>query len=84
MAKLNAEEYTTFESIRKADDGGNEFWYARELAAALQYREWRNFSKVIDRAVLACKNSGYEVSDHFVEVNKMVTIGSDAQRKSDA
>jgi DNA-damage-inducible protein D len=40
------------------------------LATVLQYKEWRNFHKVIDRAMLACKNSGYEVSICFVEVNK--------------
>ena len=70
MAKLNAEEYRTFESIKHIRENGSEFWYARELANVLDYTEWRNFSKVIDRAMLACKNSGFDTSECFVEVNK--------------
>jgi len=45
----------------------------------LEYSEWRNFAKVIDKAILACKNSGYEVSNHFVDVNKMVEAGVSAK-----
>ncbi|WP_348980870.1 BRO family protein [Dehalobacter sp. MCB1] len=71
----------SFESIKHIRESGNEFWYARELAKVLDYTEWRNFQKVIDRAILACKNSGLSVLDHFVEVNKMVEIGSLTQRK---
>jgi DNA-damage-inducible protein D len=81
VSNLNAKEYKTFEDIKHVDDGGTESWHARELAEVLQYKEWRNFHKVIDRAMLACKNSGYNVADHFVEINKMVTIGSGAKRK---
>ena len=79
MAKLNAEEYRTFESIKRNRENGSEFWYARELAPVLEYIKWENFSKVIERAMLACKNSGYELSDHFPEVRKMVEIGSGAK-----
>ena len=60
------------------DEYGNEYWSARELAPILEYSDWRNFSKVIDRAKLACRNSGFEVSDHFSEVTK--TIGSESGR----
>ena len=52
---------------------GIEFWYARELSGVLKYTEWRNFTKVIDKAMLACHNSGFECADHFVDVNKMIT-----------
>ena len=72
-----------FESIRHVDEYGQEFWYARELQVALEYTEWRNFCKVIDRAKEACKGSENTVSDHFVEVNKMVGIGSGAERELD-
>jgi DNA-damage-inducible protein D len=81
MSKINADEYDSFESIKQATADGSEFWRARELSKVLQYTEWRNFNKVINRAMLSCKNSGYEVSDHFVEVNKMVKIGSGADKK---
>lgn len=69
-----------FESIRHINEYGEEFWYARELQAALEYTEWRNFKKVIDKAMLACETSDNLVLDHFVDVNKMVEIGSDTER----
>ena len=53
-------------------------WCARELARVLEYTQWRNFAKVIDKAMLACENSGYNVDDHFAEVSKMMTLGQKA------
>ncbi len=82
MSDLNAKEYKTFESIKHVRENGTEFWYARELAKVLDYTEWRNFQKVVDRAILACKNSGFAVSDHFVEINKMIEIGKGGKRKT--
>jgi len=76
MSKLEAEEYKTFESIKRVKDDGTEFWYARDLAKVLQYTEWRNFQKVINRAKLACKNSGFNVSNDFVDINKIVEAGA--------
>lgn len=64
----------TFEDIKHADDG-NEFWYARELQKVLEYTEWRNFEKVIEKAKIACKESGNVEKDHFVDINKTVTGG---------
>jgi DNA-damage-inducible protein D len=58
-----------------------ECWSARELQMIFNYAEWRNFQKVIDKAKTACENSGVEVSDHFVEINKMVGLGSGSQRE---
>lgn len=81
MADLNVKEYKRFEDIKHAEDNGTEYWYARELAPELEYIQWRNFSKVIDKAILSCKNTGYVIADHFAEVSKMVDIGSDTQRK---
>lgn len=72
----NSYTETLFESIKHINEYGNEFWYARELQNALEYTEWRNFSKVIDKAITACENSENEVSDHFVEVNKIVEAGA--------
>ena len=70
-----------FESIRHTNKYGEEFWYARELQIALEYKEWRNFKKVIAKAMTACEGSENMVSDHFVEANKMVNIGSGAERE---
>jgi len=72
MSKIKANQ--TFEEIKHIDESGVEFWLARELQVILQYKEWRNFSKVIDTAKIACKISQHEISDHFVEVNKTVAV----------
>ena len=57
-----------------------EFWYARELMPLLGYERWENFDKAISRAMDSCETSGIEVSDHFREVTKMVSLGSGARR----
>ncbi len=80
MEELELKQKKLFEDIRHVDENGNEYWLARELQVALQYKEWRNFQKVIGTAQIACKISQQAVSNHFVEVNKMVSIGSGAQR----
>ena len=81
MAKLNSTDYKPFEDSRQTDENGLEFWYARDLSSILEYSKWENFSKVIKRAMLACKNSGFSIDDHFPEVRKMVEIGSNTTRK---
>ena len=74
MSHLTAKEYSGFEQIKRTNESGNEYWFARELAPVLEYVQWRNFSKVLDRAILACRNSGFNVADHFIEVNKTVKM----------
>lgn len=64
-----------FENIKHINEYGQEFWYARELQKVLEYTEWRNFHKAINKAVEACDRSEIDVSDHFVEVNKIVEAG---------
>lgn len=81
MSNLKAEEYKNFEEIKKIREDGTEYWNARELSEVLQYKKWENFAKVIDRAKLACNNSGFEIQDHFPEVRKMVEIGSNTVRE---
>jgi DNA-damage-inducible protein D len=65
----------TFESIKKVDKEGNEYWSARELAFLLEYKEWRNFSFVIRKAKIACNNAEYDSLNHFVDINKKIDIG---------
>jgi DNA-damage-inducible protein D len=60
-----------------------ECWSARDLQEVLGYTEWRNFLKVIEKAKAACENAGVPMSDHFVDVNKMVSLGSGAERAVD-
>lgn len=75
------ENNTTFEDIRHIDLNGIEYWTARELSKILEYTEWRNFIKVINKAKEACENSSNDIDNHFVEFNKMVELGSSAKRK---
>jgi len=63
------------------DDENVEFWYARDLQTILGYDKWENFFKVIEKAKISCENSQIEVTDHFLDVRKMVEIGSNAQRE---
>lgn len=70
-----------FDSIRQMDKAGQEYWSARELASVIGYADYRNFSKIIDKAKVLCVQNNKSVEDHFVEVNEMVTIGSEAKRK---
>ena len=71
----------TFESIKHIDETGAEYWYARELQKILEYNKWENFEKVIRKAKQSCENSNISNLDHFLDVRKMVTIGSGAEKE---
>lgn len=78
MSDLTGEEYKSFEKIKKIRDDGTEYWNARELSEVLQYKKWENFAKVIDRAKLACQNSGFDFIEHFPEVRKTIQMPKNA------
>ena len=80
MDELN-KTTSTLENIKHIDEERQEFWYARELQIVLNYKEWRKFENVINKAKDSCRNSNVIESDHFVKVDKMVNIGSGAKRK---
>ena len=71
------------QSVRIEEETGVEFWLARDLRELLGYQTWRHFERVIQKAITACENSGYESRDHFVEVDKMVPLGTGAERAVD-
>lgn len=83
MSELVKYSEQTFESIKHVNEYGEEYWLARELQPVLEYAQWRRFSDAIERAKLACKNSGFAVENHFADVGKMVDIGSGAERQID-
>ena len=83
MNSLTKYSEETFESIKHVNEYGQEYWLARELQPILEYAQWRRFAEAIDRAKLACQNSGFNVADHFADVGKMVDIGSGAEREID-
>lgn len=70
-----------FESIKKIDKNGIEYWEARELLPLLSYEKWQNAEEVIARAARACINSGQDVNNHFTKLSKMVKIGSNTVRE---
>ena len=86
MAKKEVTAYSqkTFESIKHIDENGNEFWYARELQKALEYTEYGKFLPVIEKAVEACRKTGFDEENHFAHVSEMVRIGSGAERKMES
>ncbi len=72
--------HSNFELAVNENDGV-EYWLARDLQLLLGYNEWRNFIKVIDKAKIACETSKQKTLDHFVDVNKMVDVGSGGKRE---
>ena len=83
MSEISIYSEQTFESIKHINEEGQEYWLARELQPVLEYVQWRRFADAIERAKLACKNSGFEIEDHFADVGKMVGLGSGAEREVD-
>ena len=78
----NIIEYSekNFEEIKHIDENGCEYWEARELQKILEYKEWRNFKKIIDKAMIACKLSKINVLEHFVEFNKTINMPKGATK----
>ena len=75
-------EYTeqSFEDIKHVDDYGNEYWEARELMQALEYKRWDKLCNVLENAKVACEQSKFMIDDHFSQLGKMVNIGSKTSR----
>ena len=76
-------EYTTklFEDIKHIGEFGNEYCLARELKNVLGYNQWRSINDLIVRAKVACKESKYNVDDHFAVQRKMIKLAKGAARK---
>lgn len=81
MTNTLQKNQSLFEQIKEIDENGNEYWGARKLAKVLEYREYRNFSPVIEKAKEACRNSDQPLENHFVDFHEMVSIGSGAERE---
>lgn len=62
-------------------EDGVTFWYARDIQGLLAYAKWENFESVIARAMTSCETSGQPVKNHFLDVRKMVAIGSESTRE---
>ncbi len=74
--------HASFEQCKKTEaEEGTEFWLARDLQTLLGYDRWENFANVIGKAKTACQNSSCDVGDHFLDITKMVDVGSGAERE---
>ena len=80
MPEIEKYSEKTFEDIKHINADGIEFWYARELQTVLEYSEWRNFLKVIEKAMIACQGSENTVESHFVDVNKSSPMPNGGER----
>ena len=74
-------ENQTFEDIRHIDENGIEYWYGRELQKILEYNKWENFEKVINKAMIACENTGISVTEHFPDVRKTIKMPKGAEKE---
>ena len=74
MTDIERINETLFESIKHVNEYGQEYWTARELQTALEYKQWRQFSDAIRRAKESCESSDNKASDHFADVRKMVEV----------
>ncbi len=81
---LTKKAVSLFESIKKTDENGNEYWTSRSLWKVLEYTEYRHFLPVIDKAKLACENSGQKIEDHFEDILEMIVIGKGGERQADS
>jgi DNA-damage-inducible protein D len=80
--ELIAELHQNFEQILRISEGSEvEFCFARDLQTVLGYAQWRNFEAIIQKAITACANAGYDPADHFANARKMVPLGSGAERE---
>lgn len=81
MTDLENYNNIVFEKIKHIDENGVEFWYARDLQSVLEYKQWKNFIKVVDKAKEACLNSRLNIIEHFISINKNITLSNNATRK---
>ena len=79
--ELAVHDANPFDAIKRRRADGSEYWLARDLCKLVEYETWRNFAAAVDRAKIACQNSGAAAQDHFVGVGNMVQLGSGSKRE---
>ena len=77
---MNKKSFKSFEAIKHIAEDESEFWYARELQSILEYTQWRRFEQTIQKAIKACKNSGFNAFYHFADVGKMIKMPKGAKK----
>ncbi|MDM3870772.1 DNA damage-inducible protein D [Porticoccus sp. W117] len=82
-AKLQQLQSHLDQLAQAVPDENIEFWFARDIQESLGYARWENFATAIGRAIKSCKSTGYDESDHFRGITKMITLGKGGQREVD-
>ena len=62
----------SFESLKKINEHGIEYWSARDLQTCLGYSQWRRFENAIQKAIESCKQSGNDPNHHFAGAGKVM------------
>lgn len=70
-----------FESLKRINGHGAEYWSARDLQVLFGYEQWRRFEDAIKRAITSCEKSGNDPQYHFAGSGKMIELGKGAQRE---
>src|SRR3984957_9884286 len=68
----------SFESMKRTNKNGIEYWSAREMQPCLGYSQWRRFDNTIRRAIESCKQSGNDPTHHFASAGKQIQLGKGA------
>ena len=70
-----------FESIKKQNEKGQEYWTSRELSTALGYSTYQKFTRTLNKAIMIANSKGLHTPDHFNQTIEMVKLGSGSFRK---
>ena len=70
-----------FESIKKQNEKGQEYWTSRELSTALGYSTYQKFTRTLNKAIMIANTKGLNMTDHFNQMVEMVKLGSGTFRK---
>ena len=79
VVNVTGKQGSPFEKIKHTNKAGAEFWSSRDFAQVLGYGDYRNFEGIVEKAKLACFNSGHRIEDHFVDATKIITRGKGEQ-----
>jgi DNA-damage-inducible protein D len=77
-SSLPSTSLASFESLKRQNAHGAEYWSARDLQPLLGYSQWRRFEDAIKRAMISCEQSGNKTGHHFAGAGKPITGGKGA------
>jgi DNA-damage-inducible protein D len=72
---LPAKPNLSFESLKKHNQHGIEYWSARDLQPLLGYSKWQRFENALEKAMQSCKQSGNDPKHHFTGAGNPIING---------